>query len=265
MRRRNVAIAGIVVGVAAVGGALAWRLSGPPRLGLEKPRVVLAAGEARADDGRAQPAQILAAGSTVRTARGSVCFSVHASRVCVGANSEVRLAEVGPTSAALEVKRGTLVMASAGDELRATFPAGAVRVRSATVAVEADMGGGGQTVRALEGSAQVEPTGKAAVDVAAPDAIGLADGKKRPPAAPLEKEERDVAKLAARWQGSAGGILLVDEARGRVEVDGADVGIAPAGLLLDEGKHTLVVHDGARETVNETVELKAGQTVKKGG
>jgi hypothetical protein len=142
-----------------------------------------------------------------------------------------------------------------------TLPAGALGVRSATVAVEPDAAGA--TVRALDGSAQVEPAGKPPFTVAAPDAVGL-DGKKRPPVPALEHEERDVLKLASRWQGSAGGILDVEATHGRVEVDGADVGAAPAALLLDEGQHTLVLKDGAREITRETVELRAGQKVVRG-
>jgi hypothetical protein len=264
MRRRRVAIAGIVAGVVAL-GAIAWLLSSPPKLGLERPRVVIAAGEARLDDGRAQPAEIVAVGTTIRTGRGSVCFSVRASRVCVGANAEVRLAEVGQASATLEVKRGTVILASKGDDLTAAFPGGSVGVHLATAAIEADMSGGGPTVRALDGSAQVEPKGKPPVTVAATDAVGMGDGRKRPPAPGLEHEEREVARLAGRWQGSAGGILDVEEAHARVEVDGADVGLGPAGLLLDEGTHTLVVRDGAREITRETVELRAGHKLVRGG
>jgi hypothetical protein len=270
MRRRRVAIAAGIAGLTAVAGVAAWRLSGPPRLGLERSRIVTVTGETHLDDVRAQPAQVVAVGATIRTGRGSVCFSVRASRVCVGANGEVTLAELGASSAALDVKRGTLVVASAGDDLRVTFPSGTVDVRSATVAIEADMltagpTAGGPTVRALDGSVGVEPTGKPSATVATPDAIGMIDGKKRPPAPSLEQEERDIAKLASRWQGSAGGILDVEDAHGRVEVDGASVGLAPAGLLLDEGQHTLVVRDAGREVVRETVELRAGHKIVRGG
>jgi hypothetical protein len=260
MRRLYLGVGGAVAGVAVVGGLLAWRLSGPPRLGLERPRIVLVAGDAHVDEARGRPAQVLAPGATVHTSHGSACFSIRASRVCLGANGEVRLAELGAASAVLESKRGTLVVSSAGDELRVTLRAGAVTVRSATVAIEADVGSG-SIVRALEGSANVEVTGKPAFVVATPDAVSLADGKKRPPAPTLEHEERDVAKLAGRWQGSAGGVLSIDDTRGRVEVDGAEVGLSPAGLLLDEGKHTLVVRDGSREVTHETVDLGAGQKV----
>jgi hypothetical protein len=264
MRRLHKAVAGGGALVVA-GGVAVWLLSGPPKLGLEHPRIVIAAGEARVDEARARPAQILGTGATVHTGRGSVCFSVRASRACAGANAEVRLAELGPTSATLEVKRGTLVVSSAGDDLRLTYPSGTIGVKSATVAVEVEGGVGGPVVRALDGSAQLEPTGAPPLTVAAPDAVGMKDGKKRPPAATIEREERDVVKLAGRWQGSAGAVISVEEAHGRVEVDGAEVGIAPAGLLLDEGKHTLVIREGLREVSREALDLKAGQKVVRGG
>jgi hypothetical protein len=247
------------------GGVAWWLLSGPPKLGLEHPRVVIEAGEARVDEARARAAQVVATGATLHTGRGNVCFSIRASRVCAGANADVRLAELSPTSATLEAKRGTLIVSSAGDDLRVTLPTGTVAVKSSTVAIEADMSAGGPVVRALDGSAQLEPAGGAPAILAAPDAIGMKDGKKRPPAPALEQEERGVVKLAARWQGSAGAVIDIEEAHGRVEVDGADVGIAPAALLLDEGKHTLVIHEGMREVSRESLELKAGQKLVRGG
>lgn len=263
MQRRHAVIAGGGAVVVA-GGVAVWLLSGPPKLGLERSRIVVAAGEARVDEVRARAAQLVPTGTTLHTGRGSVCFSVHASRVCAGANAEVRLAELGPSSATLDAKHGTLIVSSAGDDLRVTLPNGTVTVKSSTVAIEADMSGGGPVVRALDGSAQVEPSGGTPVTVAAPDAIGMKDGKKRPPAPPIEQEERAVVKLAARWQGSAGAVIDVQESHGRVEVDGAEVGMAPAGLLLDEGKHTLVIREGMREVTRETLDLKAGQKLVRG-
>jgi hypothetical protein len=256
-------VVGVGIGVAAaVAATAAWLLTRPRRLGLERPRVVLVAGEAWVDEARAKAAQPFAAGATVHTGRGSTCFSLHASRACLGAGGEVRLAELGTTSAALEHKRGALVLAAAGDELRVKLASGSVTVRDGIVAVELE---GPAVVRAIEGSAEVEVGGRPAVVVATPDALSLMDGRKRPPAAALEREERDVARLARRWQGSAGSVLEVDQVHGRVEVDGADVGLTPAGVLLDEGSHTLVVRDGVREVTRETIELRAGQKLVRGG
>jgi hypothetical protein len=265
MRRKPLVVGGALAAV-AVAALVAWRLSGPPKLGLERSRVVVAAGEAHLDDGRAEPAQVVPLGAVLYTGRGSVCFSVHASRVCAGTTAEIKLAELGPSSAEIEVKRGTVIVQTAGDELRLTFPSGSVTAeRSALLAVEEALAGTGPTVRMLDGSARIERKNQPAVTVTAPDAVGQTDGKKRPPAATLEREARSIAKLAAQWQGSAGGVISVREARGRVEIDGADVGLAPASVLLNEGRHTLLVRDGGRERINETVQLRAGETIVRGG
>jgi len=114
-------------------------------------------------------------------------------------------------------------------------------------------------VRVLEGKVTVAVTGKPSVDLTAPDAIGIMDGKKRPPVERLEAEERGVAQVASRWQGSAGAILEVQQPHARIDIDGADVGMGPASILLDEGKHTYAIHEGPREPQAESVELKAGQ------
>jgi hypothetical protein len=262
MRRRAVKIGAGVAAVAVAGGLLVWWLKRPARLGLEQPRVVLVAGEAKVDEARARTAMPFASGATVHTARGSACFSLHAARACLGANGEVRLAELGAASAVLEHKRGALVLATSGEELRVKLASGTITVRDGVVAVELE---GYPAVRALEGSAEVEAGGRSPAVVAAPDAVNIVDGKKGLAAPALEREERDVARLARRWQGSAGAVLQVDDLHGRVEVDGADVGPAPASVLLDEGSHTLVVRDGAREVTRETIELRAGQKVVRGG
>jgi hypothetical protein len=261
MRSRTVKI-GAGVAAAAVAALLVWWLRRPARLGLEKPRIVLVAGEARVDELRAKPAMPFDPGATVHTARGSACFSLHAARACLGTNGEVHLAELSTASAVLEHKRGALVLATSGEELRIKLAAGTITVREGIVAVELE---GFPVVRALEGSADVEANGRPPAVVAAPDAVNMLDGKKGYPMPALEREERDVARLARRWQGSAGSVLEVADLHGRVEVDGADVGPAPASVLLDEGNHTLVVRDGAHEMIHETVELRAGQKVVRGG
>jgi hypothetical protein len=264
MRRLHLAVAGGLAGVAAIGGLLAWWLMRTPPLGLERARVVLASGDATVDGARAAPMQPLGVGSTIRTGHGDACFSVHASRVCVGANAEVVLADLGEASATLQANRGAVVVASVRDDIHVTLPTGTVIARAATVAIE-DVGGPNATVRALDGSATVKAAGQADATVNAPDAVAARDGKKRPRAERLETEERSVVTFAASWQGTAGGVINVNGARGRVEIDGADLGLAPAAVLLAEGSHTVIVRDGDKETMHETIKLAAGQKVVRGG
>ncbi len=248
------------VAVLAAGGLVAWRLSAPAKLGLERPRVVVASGDFEADGKHARPKQVLGTGTTLRTGHGSACVSIHASRLCLGANAEVHLGDIGPSSAAVDVSHGTVIAASSGDDLRLTFPAGTVTVRDGTAAVEGS-DSPDPTLRALEGVASLESPGKPSVSVAAPDAVAMRDGRKRPPAAPAVDEERKIAQLARGWQGSAGVVVDVQTLRGRVEIDGADLGFAPVSALLAEGEHTLVVRDGVRESLRETLRMKAGEQV----
>jgi len=264
MRRLHLGIAGGLAGVAAIGGLLAWWLTRAPPLGLERSRVVLASGEITVDGGRAVPMQLLAVGSTVRTGHGAGCFSVHGSRVCVGANTEVVLAELGEASATVKANRGTVIVASVRDDVHITLPAATVIARVATAAVE-EIGAPGITVRALDGSVPVKSSGQADVLLAAPDAIFLKDGRKRPRALGLEAEERGVVTVAGSWQGSAGAVIEVGGLHGRIELDGTDLGLTPAAILVAEGSHTLIVRDGGRETTHETLKLKAGQRVVRGG
>jgi hypothetical protein len=263
MRRLHLGIAGGLA-VAAIGGLVAWRLTRAPPLGLERSRVVLASGDMTVDGARAVPTQLLAVGSTVRTGHGGACFSVHGSRVCVGASSEVVLVELGEASATVQANRGTVIVASVRDDVHVTLPTGTVIARAATVAIE-EIGVPGTTVRALDGNVPLKWSGQPDVQLAAPDAIAAKDGKKRPRAPALETEERSVVTLAGSWQGTAGAVIEVDGLHGRVEVDGADLGLAPAAVLVAEGSHTLVVRDGGRETTHETMKRSAGQKVVRGG
>jgi hypothetical protein len=264
MRRLHLGIAGGLAGVAVLGGVLAWWLTRPSPLGLERSRVVLASGEVTVDGARAAPMQLLAVGSTVHTGRGGACFNVHGSRVCVGANTDVVLAELGEASATVQASRGTVVVASTRDDVHVTLPTGAVTARAATVAIE-EIAGPGTTVRALDGSVPVKSNGQADVLLGTSETISLKDGKKRPRAPALEAEERSIVGLAGSWQGTAGAVIQVDGLHGRVEVDGADLGLAPAAILVSEGTHTLVVRDSGHETAHETMKLDAGQKVVRGG
>lgn len=264
MRRLHLGIAGGLAGVAAIGGLLAWWLTRPAPLGLERSRVVVASGDVTVDGARVVPMQLLAVGSTVHTGHGGACFSVHGSRVCVGANANVVLTELGEASATLQASHGTVVVASTRDDLHVNLPTGSVTARAATVAIE-DIGGPGTTVRALDGSVPVKSNGQADVVLAASEAISLRDGRKRPRAPAVEIEERSVVVLAGSWQGTAGAVIQIDGLHGRVEVDGADVGLAPAAVLVSEGSHTLIMRDGGHETAHETLKLNAGQKVVRGG
>jgi hypothetical protein len=263
MRRLHLGIAGGLA-VVALGGLGVWLVMRPTKLGLERPRVVLVSGEVTVDGARARPAQALSTGATIQTGHGNACFSVHASRVCVGANADLVLAELGATSATIEARRGTVIVESVGDAVHLTLPTGTVTAHVATVAVE-DIGGPGTTVRALDGSVPVNSNGQAETLLAAPGAVSFRDGKRRPAAETLEAEERSIVQLASSWQGTAGAVIQVDGLRGRVEVDGTAVGLAPAAILVAEGSHTLIVRDSAREVTHETLKLNAGQTVVRGG
>jgi hypothetical protein len=265
MRPLHLAIGGAAA-VAALGGIIAWRVLTPSKLGLDRPRLVIVSGDASVDGQHARAALPFNTGATVHTGHGSACFSVHASRVCIGANGEVKLTELAPDGGGgtLEVHKGTLVIAAAsGEELHLVLNGlGTLTVRGATVALEDTASD--PTVRALDNSATIEVNGRPAVVVAAPDSVGFRDGRKRAPIAPLEKEERSVVQLSRRWQGSAGAVVSYFGLHGRVEVDDTDIGGAPAAVLLDEGPHTLVVRDGNKEVVSEKLTLKAGQKIERG-
>jgi hypothetical protein len=260
--RRTRALAAGAAAAFAIAAAGGFWLARPPALGLESPRLVVVSGDASVDEGRARIAQAFAAGAIVHTGHGNACFSVHASRVCVGANGEVRLAELSPGGAALEARRGTVIVTSAGDDLRVTFPGAALSVRAATIALE-DAGGADPLLRVLDGSARLDagvgPSRGAPAVVSSPDSVGTRDGKKRAPSPAVEREERGIAALAKRWQGTAGAVVSVSDLHGRVEIDGAEAGPAPASALLDEGEHVLVIRDAGREIVREALKLAAGQ------
>lgn len=258
MRRLWIGIAG---GVAAAGALAAWWVLRPKPLGLAAPRVVLVAGDVTIDARHVHAGDPMIPGASVQTPGMSVaCFSVRASRVCLGASTQARLGDLGSASARIDADRGTVVLRSAGDELSVVTPAGIVTVKDGAASVEINYAD--TVVRALAGSPTAQPGGRPAVTVAG--AMSLRDGGKRPSVPQIETEETKISELASRWQGSAGGIIQVGGRAGRVEVNGDDVGFAPASLLLDEGPHTLVVRDGAREEKKETLELRAGQVVVRG-
>jgi hypothetical protein len=265
VRPKTLGIAAGLAGLALVGGLVGWWLTRPSPLGLERPRLVLLAGEVNVDGAPVRAAQPFDVGATLRTGHGSACFSVRVARVCMGANAEAVLTQLDGVSATVHAERGAFVAFSGEDELHIVLPlgAGAVVVHGATMALE-DLGSPSSTVRALDGTVTVQAAGQSDVRITAPGAVSQRDGKKRPAAATLEAEERAVVQLARSWQGTAGAIIDVDGLHGRVEVDGAQVGLAPASVLLEEGTHTLVIRDGARETTHESLKLSAGQKVVRG-
>jgi hypothetical protein len=260
MRRLHLGIAGVAL---AAAGVLGWWFFTPRSLGLDKSRVVLVTGEAMVDDHRAHVTDVLAPGVTLKTGPfGGLCFSIHAARVCLGSNSEARLTDVGKSAGGVEAKRGALVISADTDDIHVTSADGAFDVHGATVAIEESTGDA--LARSLAGSVNVQVPGHPAVALASPAAVGLRDGVPRRPSPALEREELNVTKVALRWQGSAGGTLEVGGMRGRVEIDGDDLGRAPASVLLDEGEHTLVVHEGVREILRETLHIRGGQKVIRG-
>jgi hypothetical protein len=262
-RRLYLGILGAAVLAAALGGVIAWKLSRPRRLGLEQARVVLAAGQATADGARVRAAQALPVGATLGTERGSVCISIHGSRVCMGANSTATLEALGDASATLKASRGTLIVESTRDVLSIVTPGATVRVAAATAAIE-EIGSPRSTLRVLDGNVTLRSGGRPDLVFTSPDAVDPADGSKRHPAPDLEREERSVTQLATEWQGTAGAVVDIEDAHGRVELDGAYVGIPPATVLVSEGDHALVVRDTAREITHETLRLAAGQTLVRG-
>jgi hypothetical protein len=262
MRSLHLGVGGGLALVAA-GGFAAWWHFTPHALGLSEPRLVFVSGEVTLDARHARAAEELATGESLRVGSlGSACFSVHASRVCIGAGNQAHIAELGPQSARIEAGRGTLIVRATGDDLRVTLPDGTVEVREGLTSIES--GPGDTVVRALEGNASLEAGGRPAVVVSSPSAVAMRDGSPRPAAPAVEHEERQAAQLASRWQGSAGAILQIGPLRGRVEIDGQDAGRAPLAVLLDEGEHTIVVRDGVRELSRETLRIGAGQTVVRG-
>jgi hypothetical protein len=253
------------VGVVASAAAAAWWFFTPRALGLDRPRVVLVAVGATADGRHLQVSDVLTPGRTLRTGEfAGMCFSVHASRVCLGSSSEARLASADAHVATIEATHGVIVVSARGDDVvRVTTPDGAAVVRGATASVE--LTATDSVVRSLDGSLDVEPNGRPPGAIASPAAVGLRDGASRPPTPNLAREELGVATVALRWQGSAGAVVVLGGPYGRAKVDGTDIGRLPASVLLDEGEHTLVVSNGVRETVHETVRLRGGERVARGG
>ena len=239
----------------------------PPKLGLENPAYHGQRGMPRLTRPPCSARhRRLAVGAIVHTVRGTACISLHASRVCIGAGSELKLTGLSPTGATLEAHRGTLIVASAEEEVRVALPSGITAVvKGATASLEDVSNGTNAIVRTLEGTITVESTDKPPVKVAAPNAIGLRDGRNRPSIPPFEAEEKKIAQLASRWQGSAGAVIEVTGLmQGHIEIDETDIGAAPVSILLDEEEHVLTSRDPRGAPSRETLKLKAGQRVKRG-
>lgn len=254
--RRSILV-GAGAAVLVVGGAVAYWTLTPRARGLAQPRVVMSRGDLTVDGKRTKVGDAFAAGATVVAGDLiSGCFAVHASRVCAGSGTQVRLAELAEKSATLVVDRGALVVASAGDALTITAPGATVQLQGSTAAVE--LSGGDPVLRVLEGSATLTPSGKPGATVSAPDAVGLKDGAKRPPLPVLADEERQVARLAGKWMGTAGAILQVKGTHGRIAIDDLSAGPPPVAVLLNEGEHTLARTGGPHDGSKETLTLRAG-------
>lgn len=255
----------VTLGLAASGAILAgllaaWWLA-PRKLGLAAPRWVLVEGNVTVDGARGRAAQELPIGARLRTAgMASGCFSLHASRVCLGTGSDVRLVSLGPRSAGLQVEQGTVLVRTAADDVRLDVPGGSVEVSAQGLAA-VETTGGEATARVFEGAARVTGGSRPQAVVPSGAAIGVGDGKPRPAAPSLEAEGRQVMDVARGWQGTAGAIVEVKTAQGHIELDGHDVGHAPASFLLAEGPHTIVVRDGPHDGVTQSVDLGGGQKV----
>jgi hypothetical protein len=256
MNKRSIVIA--AAALAAVGGLGAFLWLRPRSRGLATPVLVLVSGDVRIDASKGKVADVVPVGAWVRTgALGSACFSLHAGRVCLGTQAGVRLASLDATAATLDVERGTVVVGSSTEVVAVKLSGGAVQIAQGTTAIEASASD--VTVRALDGSATVTAGSRPPAVIAATSAFGLADGKPRPSLPALEAEEREALAVARSWQGTAGATLDVRAQHGRVEVDGHDVGHAPASFLLSEGSHTVVIHSGPHDVTKKTLDLSAGQ------
>jgi hypothetical protein len=262
MRRRLPLIVGGSLAALAAAAVVVYFVRRPRALGLEHSRVVLVAGDATADGSRPHAKDVVLPGAELATGRGAECVSIRASRVCIGAGAQLTLTNVVEGSVAIELKRGTAIVTAVSEPVRVTLKTAALTVHGGTVAIE-ETESPVATVRALDGTAKLEPAGKPAVDVASGSAVSAHDGKAKPAAADLDREERAVASLAGKWQGSAGGVVAVKGQRARVEVDGAVAGTAPAEVLVDEGQHVLVLREGSRELHRETLTIERGQRVER--
>lgn len=256
MRKATLGIAGAIT--LMVAAPVLWILS--RQRGVSEPRLIVASGQTTVDDAFAKANQLLPLGARVRTGLMSIaCFGVHTTRVCLGADTSMRLTAVGATSETLDVERGTVVVGTSGEQVLITLPGGSLQLSQGILEAEANPRE--VTVRAYEGSVSMTAGSASASTVTAPAVVGLTDSRKRRPLPQLEAEERAMLNLSRAWQGVSGATVQINGTRGHVAVDGLGVGRPPVSVLLTAGPHTILVLDGDQELLRKAVDLPSGQNL----
>jgi len=254
MRKATLGIAGAIT--LMVAAPVLWMLA--RQRGASEPRLILASGQTTMNDVPVKANQPVAQGAQLSTGLMSIaCFGVHTTRVCLGANTSMRLAAIGAASAALDVQQGTIVVGTSGEQELITVPGGSLQVSQGIVAIE--VSSREVIVRAYEGSVGMTAGSASAATVAAPAVLNL-EGKKRMPIPPLEAEERAMITMARAWQGG-GGTVQISGTHGRVVVDGLGLGRPPVSVLLASGPHTVLLREGDQELLRKTVDVSSGQNV----
>jgi len=255
MRRARLAIVGAIA--LMVAAPVLWMLV--RHRGVSEPRLIVASGQTTLDDAQVRAGQPVAQGARLRTGLMSIsCLAVHTTRICLGANTSMRLAAIGAASETLDVEQGTVVVGTSGEQALVTVPGGSLQISQGIVEVEASARE--VVVRAYEGSVGMTAGSAPASTVTAPAALNL-EGKKRPPIPPLEAEERAMITLARAWQGGSSGTVQINGMHGRVVVDGLGLGRPPVSVLLTTGPHTIVLREGDQELLRKTVDVSSGQNV----
>ncbi len=255
MRRATLGIVGAIT--LMVAAPVLWVIA--RHRGVSEPRLIVASGQTTVNDVLVQAGQPIAQGAPVRTGLMSIgCLGVHTTRVCLGANTSMRLVAIGTASETLDVEQGTVVVGTSDEQALITVPGGSLQVSQGIVEVEVNPRE--VVVRAYEGSVGMTAGSASASTVTAPAVLNL-QGKKRPPIPPLEAEERAMITLARAWQGGSSGTIQINGTHGRVVVDGLGLGRPPVSVLLTSGPHTILLHEGDQELLRKTVDVSSGQNV----
>jgi hypothetical protein len=254
MRKTTLGIAGAIT--LMVAAPVLWLMA--RHRGVSEPRLIVASGQTTMDDVFVQANQPVAQGARLRTGLMSIsCLGVHTTRVCLGANTSMRLVAIG-ASDTLDVAQGTVVVGTSGEPVLLTVPGGSLQVSQGIVEVEVSPRE--VLVRAYEGSIGMTAGSAAASTVTAPAVLNL-EGKKRPPIPPLEAEERAMITLARAWQGGSSGTVQINGTHGHVVVDGLGLGRPPVSVLLNSGPHTILLREADQELMRKTVDVSSGQNV----